>query len=89
MSGSGDVAASEVCFAGILMEAKSYDAFNLVILGVTACLGTLPGSEASYEVAFSTDSIRTIDGLKKGRMRAAKGVCYLALAVIQHRMDPG
>ena len=61
------------------------DAFDLALSGVAGCLGTHPGPEASYEVAFSMDSVRTINGPKKGRMRAAEGVCYLALAIIQHR----
>jgi len=62
------------------------DAFDLALSGVAGCLGTtLPVAEAAYEVAFSMGSDRTIDGPKKGRMRAAEAVCYVALAVIQHR----
>jgi hypothetical protein len=62
------------------------DAFDLALSGVAGCFGTaLPVPEAAYEVAFSMDSVRTINGPKKGRMRAAEGVCYLALAIIQHR----
>jgi hypothetical protein len=69
------------------------DAFDLALSGVAGCLGTtLPVPEAAYEVAFSMDSVRTTDGPKQGRMRAAEAVCYVALAVIQHRspfMDVG
>nr|CAB3464894.1 unnamed protein product [Digitaria exilis] len=40
-------------------------------------LETNPLPEASYEVACSMDSLRTIDGPKKGRIRATKGVSNL------------
>ncbi|XP_066362539.1 BRCA1-associated RING domain protein 1-like isoform X2 [Miscanthus floridulus] len=60
---------------------RSFEVLMAILLGrwvvhfewVAGCLGTHPGPEASYEVAFSMDSVRTIDGPKKGRMRAAEG----------------
>ncbi|CAD6271768.1 unnamed protein product [Miscanthus lutarioriparius] len=60
---------------------RSFEVLMAILLGrwvvhfewVAGCLGTHPGPEASYEVAFSMDSVRTINGPKKGRMRAAEG----------------
>jgi BRCA1-associated RING domain protein 1 len=58
--------------------------FDLALLGVADCSSEMTRRpEASY--VLSMDSIRTIDGPKKGRIRATKGVSYLSLAVIQQR----
>ncbi|XP_066368318.1 BRCA1-associated RING domain protein 1-like isoform X2 [Miscanthus floridulus] len=71
---------------------RSFEVLMAILLGrwvvhfewVAGCLGTtLPVPEAAYEVAFSMGSDRTIDGPKKGRMRAAEaapnlfsGLCF-------------
>ncbi|OQU78210.1 hypothetical protein SORBI_3009G177600 [Sorghum bicolor] len=58
-----------------LTEEWSKDVTHVIVAkGVAGCFGTaLPVPEAAYEVAFSMDSVRTINGPKKGRMRAAEG----------------
>lgn len=54
------------------------DAFHLALLGIMDCLEELvSGPETSYEIKFSHDSHTSIDGPKKGRIRAAVGVCSM------------
>lgn len=48
-----------------------------VLLGIVDCLAMRPAAEDSYEVTFSDDdSGKPLDVPKKGRTRAAEGVCY-------------
>ncbi|OEL22096.1 hypothetical protein BAE44_0016883 [Dichanthelium oligosanthes] len=61
---------------------RSFEVLMAILLGkwvvhfewIADCSPEMPPRpEASYEVAFSMDSVRTIDGPKKGRIRANKG----------------
>ncbi|CAL4908783.1 unnamed protein product [Urochloa decumbens] len=61
---------------------RSFEVLMAILLGkwivrfewITDCsLETRPHPEASYEVACSMDSLRPMDGPKKGRIRATKG----------------
>ena len=54
------------------------DAFHLALLGIMVCLEELvPGPETSNEIKFSHNSHTSIDGPKKGRIRAVEGVCSM------------
>ena len=54
--------------------------FDLALLGIADCSSEMTRRpESSYEVALSMDLLRTIDGPKKGRIQATKGVCYYSL----------
>jgi BRCA1-associated RING domain protein 1 len=52
---------------------------TFALVGIMDCSSEVcPRPESYYEVAaLSMDSLRTMDGPKKGRIRATKGVCHV------------